>query len=278
MSADFSVRARLGAVAEVTVVVLGTLSAVVALAMSPLGRWEAGALRRPFLEYALMLGLPLAFTFAMGRSLTAHGIKMKDLRSQVDIALRCLVAVAVSKVPLALLDHRRWNGALLMSAIEVGLLFWVGRILRGKAAATGVVLTALVLPLLAGPVPLHGPPVGRAASALVFYVLFLGPGEEVLFRGYVQSRLNAVFGRPYRFFGTSWGVGALIAAVLFGAMHVANLASLGTGSWHPEWWWGVWTFFAGLVASVVREKSGGVLAPALLHGVPQGIAWAVLGR
>lgn len=32
----------------------------------------------------------------------------------------------------------------------------------------------------------------------------------------------------------------------------------------------------GLVLDYVREKSGGILAPALLHGLPQAIAYAVM--
>jgi hypothetical protein len=85
MPAEDSLRARLVAVAEMTGVVLGTLSAVVALASTPLGRWEAGVLRRPFLEYALMLGLPLLFTAATGRSFSDYGIKLKDLKGQIDV-------------------------------------------------------------------------------------------------------------------------------------------------------------------------------------------------
>ena len=36
--------------------------------------------------------------------------------------------------------------------------------------------------------------------------------------------------------------------------------------------WGCWTIFSGLVLSYVREKSGSIFAPALLHGLPQAIA------
>ena len=38
------------------------------------------------------------------------------------------------------------------------------------------------------------------------------------------------------------------------------------------WAWGFWTIFSGLVMGFVREKSGSVFAPALLHGIPQAIA------
>jgi len=60
-------------------------------------------------------------------------------------------------------------------------------------------------------------------------------------------------------------------------MHVLNLGSLAAGHWQLTWWWGLWTFFTGLVFGLVREKSGSIVAPALLHGLPQAIAQAVLG-
>lgn len=40
--------------------------------------------------------------------------------------------------------------------------------------------------------------------------------------------------------------------------------------------WGFWTIFSGLVFGFVREKSGGILAPTLLHGLPQAIASVAL--
>jgi membrane protease YdiL (CAAX protease family) len=40
--------------------------------------------------------------------------------------------------------------------------------------------------------------------------------------------------------------------------------------------WGFWTIFGGLVFGFVREKSGGILAPALLHGLPQAIAFTMM--
>jgi membrane protease YdiL (CAAX protease family) len=49
------------------------------------------------------------------------------------------------------------------------------------------------------------------------------------------------------------------------------------GNWHLTPWWGLWTFFAGLVLGFVREKTGSIVAPTILHGLPQAIAAAFLG-
>ena len=119
--------------------------------------------------------------------------------------------------------------------------------------------------------------VPKAISAIIFYILFLGLGEELLFRGYIQSRLNEAFGKPYRFFGVSWGWGIVITSVLFGLMHVVNVGGLVGGAWRPEWWWGFWTFFGGLALGFVREKTGSIAASAILHGLPQAIYAAFAG-
>jgi membrane protease YdiL (CAAX protease family) len=117
----------------------------------------------------------------------------------------------------------------------------------------------------------------KAVIEFVFYIFFFRLGEELLFRGYIQSRLNAAWGKPFQFFGVRWGWGVVIASVLFGLMHVLNVGSLVSGAWQPEWWWGFWTFFGGLVLGFVREKTGSIVAPTILHGLPQAIAYAILG-
>lgn len=49
------------------------------------------------------------------------------------------------------------------------------------------------------------------ASTVVWQFVFSGFGEEFVFRGYVQSRLNQAFGRPLRLFGIQFGVGLIVA-------------------------------------------------------------------
>ena len=40
---------------------------------------------------------------------------------------------------------------------------------------------------------------------------------------------------------------------------------------------GLWTTFGGLTFGYIRERTGNVLAAALLHGLPQALAAALLG-
>jgi membrane protease YdiL (CAAX protease family) len=63
-----------------------------------------------------------------------------------------------------------------------------------------------------------------------------------------------------------WGWGLVASALLFGAWPVVAPLAL-PGTYDLAWPHGVWTFGAGLLFGFVREKTGSITAPALLHGV-----------
>jgi membrane protease YdiL (CAAX protease family) len=190
--------------------------------------------------------------------------------------LRCATD-SIASATLAFVDYRYWSGAIVLAGVKIALLFAVGWLLKRKPTRNGrgfLVGVAILIPCLN---LTSKATLDNAISAFIFYIFFLGFGEELLFRGYIQSRLNAVFGRPFRFYGVNWGWAVIIASALFGFMHVLNLGSLVSGDWTLAWWWGCWTFFGGLVLSFVREKTGSIVAPTILHGLPQAIAYAILG-
>ena len=54
----------------------------------------------------------------------------------------------------------------------------------------------------------------------MFLVFVVGPTEEVLFRGVIQTGLKASFGQS----------GIVIAALLFGLFHLINLATESLGA------------------------------------------------
>jgi membrane protease YdiL (CAAX protease family) len=241
--------------------------------------WQTASLGFPVppLIYVMEMGLPLIIILLHKRKPADYGIRFGQLRYQLDTALSCLFPVALAEIPIAMgVDYTTWSGASLLAVTQIGLLLVLAAILRKKKAAP-VVGTAAVL-LLLGPYVSGNSQTAivRAIVIFLFYAGFVGFGEEILFRGYMQSRLNEVFGKPYHFFGVPFGWGAIITAVLFGLMHVGVLRWILGMSNEVTLAWGFWTMFGGLVFSLVREKSGGVLAPALLHGLPQAIAFAAM--
>lgn len=83
-------------------------------------------------------------------------------------------------------------------------------------------------------------------------ILFVGPGEELVFRGVVQGQLRRAFGPV---------PAIVLASVLFGAVHMVAL--VGSGQL-------VYVAIAGalgLVLGTIYETSRNVLVPAVVHGL-----------
>ena len=237
--------------------------------------WQVQKLGFPFADfvYGVMVAIPLFIILLRREHFAAYGLTFKNPRYHFDIAATCFIPVALANLPFGLgVDHTRWGGALILAIVQSALLFVVARVLRDKPSAASLgLLGGVLLPQLAA-----GGVAGKALVSFLTYALFVGFGEEILYRGYVHSRLNAAFGKPFSFQGVAFGWGTLITALIFGLTHVGILRWILGMSDAATWAWGFWTFFGGLVFAYVREKSGSILAPALLHGLPQAIATVAL--
>jgi membrane protease YdiL (CAAX protease family) len=265
------------AVVEVTTVFALTMLALIFAGLSPVGVWVRNITHRAFVEYIAMIAVPALVLLITRRNFTGYGILFTNMKYHLAIVKDAIGPIAVSCLALALVNYREWGGSLIMVAVQVALLYVLGQILKRKPAPTAdTALAGAAFFGLAGSMFAKFNP-GNAFSALVFYVFFLGVGEELLFRGYIQSRLNAAFGKPFTLFNVQWGWGAIIASALFGIMHILNLGSLANDQWVLTPWWGLWTFFGGLVFAYIREKTGSIAAPTILHGLPQGLAYAIMG-
>lgn len=224
----------------------------------------------PVFVDVVMIGLACLAIWLRGRSLEEHGLTFRHPKYHLGIVATCFLPVVLGNFPFAFVDPEQWGGALVLAVVQTGLLFWLGSILRKKTDLPRAVMAGLVLiPLNAASTGLLA---GKAVMIFLTYALFVGFGEEIFYRGYVQSRLNEVLGRPFRFFGISFGWGAILTAVLFGLSHTGLLGRAVGLETEIHLAHGFWTFFSGLVFGLVREKTGSILAPALLHGLPQALA------
>jgi membrane protease YdiL (CAAX protease family) len=115
----------------------------------------------------------------------------------------------------------------------------------------------------------------KVVSTVIWQFIFSGFGEEILYRGYFQSRINEEFGRPHSFLGVNFGIGLIIASLLFAMAHVLNPFNPFKGSFDLFWGWGLWTSFGGLFFGFIREKTGSILAAGIAHGLPDAFGEAI---
>ena len=266
---------RTVAVLEVLVVFQVTFTLIWLLALLPVSKIEQN-----FLGYFVMISFPLLIILVTRRDLKAYGLSFQRTKEQLNMTMAVFPVYALHGAITGwllpeLLPHAsiRWEGALIHILVWVPFFFWTAWILR-KLPTTALVMPAFlcVFPLVQGSAVLP-----ERLVSFVFYLMFLGPGEEFLFRGYIQSRLNAAFGRPFKFWGVSYGWGLVITSLIFGVMHFLNPFNPFLGKFDLYIWWGVWTVLGGLSMGYIREKAGSILPSAILHGSPQAIASLFFG-
>jgi membrane protease YdiL (CAAX protease family) len=127
---------------------------------------------------------------------------------------------------------------------------------------------AVLLALLALP-PILGAYLHRPAVWLAVLWNFLGAGfgEEIFFRGYIQSRVDAAFGWPWRVLGSAVGPGLIVSSLLFGLIHALNTVDYFSGRWEFGWCYGLGTTIVGLFYGYLRARTGRVWAGAVTHGL-----------
>lgn len=262
---------RLVAVIEVTLVLATVVAAVAGVTRLGAAGLVRQHLHRPFLEYLAIAVVVAGVITASRVSLASCGLSAKGLPALFEAGLKCMVPFAVGNALSFPLGSRAALHSLAEPLIVAGVVTACAWLLRAGPApslAAGVVGLAVAVNLAPA----------RALSALVFFAVVLGPIEELLFRGYIQSRLNRAWGRPWRVGKAPCGAGLLITAGLFSAFHVLNLPLLLAGQLEPLWVAAIPTCAWGLAFGYLRERTGSLIPPALAHGMPQAIAWVFLGR
>ena len=102
---------------------------------------------------------------------------------------------------------------------------------------------------------------------LLIHLLVVALPEEVFYRGYVQSRLAPLFRRRLRVLGVDMGGHVVLASALFALSHLVAIPA-------P---FRLAVFFPGLLFGWLRERTGSLVAPVLLHACSN-VLLAVLVR
>jgi membrane protease YdiL (CAAX protease family) len=276
---------RAAALAEVVIVFAATHVAYRAVKrFTALGEWEAAA-GTNFIPGAVMAAVTVLTLLAGRRSFEAYGLGLRRWPHDLNVGLACgMGIIALGAVGLAITGFRfdpsrppdpngppqlmRMVGGPALGLLALVALLAVFRGRWGIRHAPPILSVALLVALLAVPpllaAFLRRPPVW---PAVLWNFFCAGFGEELFFRGYVQSRVDPAFGRPWRVLGCNVGPGILVSSLLFGLIHALNTVDYFSGRWDFGWWYGLQNVFEGLVYGYLRARTGSVWAGAVAHGL-----------
>ena len=141
----------------------------------------------------------------------------------------------------------------------------------------GVLMTAVdyfpqILKHLPPPENLSLSPASIGAG-IFFEGIFVGPTEEIPFRGLLQTFLMQRSSGRVRLFKHDMHIAGVILALLFA---LAHLASFWTEDFRIALGQQIYAFALGILYAYWREKSGSVLAPMIGHNVGDGVEYVLM--
>jgi membrane protease YdiL (CAAX protease family) len=229
-----------------------------------------------------MIAFTVALIWLHGKKWVSYGFTLAHWPRDLSLALVCILAAAAFAGPpivvLAEYYDPRWaplgTQAVIVTVanLAAALLFLVVMrrdrpIVTGWPALATLPLIAAVAasPIIAATCRHKG--IEPAAAEALWLFVGAGFGEEFFFRSYVQSRVDLAFAGRWSLFRTPLGPGILVAAALFGMIHVLNPVDYFHGRFGFAWWWFPGTFASGLLMGCIRARTGSVLPCAVIHGL-----------
>ena len=233
---------------------------------------------------AIFVLVPALTILLARRSWAEYGVTLADWPTNLDIGIKAYLVriISVGGLMLALwmgLGYKEIPGGTLIAlcdVIAIALMLWL--LNRQKPVASGrsnlIVIGLLFLfPILVALA--LGKPSLLIVSTVVWQFFFSGFGEEFIWRGYLQTRLNQVFGKPFQIAGIQFGWGLILASLLFGLFHAFNTYDSSIGFASLSWGWAIFTTTGGLFFGLIREKTNSLLACGIAHGLPDAVGEAL---
>ena len=238
----------------------------------------------PYLIGSLWFLIPILLIYGLRRNPGVYGLTTRNGSQSTDLVLNVFIFFVITNLGFMILMYMGLSyleplGAIILTAFFALALWLIIDKVKKKYSdfeqvevtrKTHITNILVIFVMLLLPIIL-AVPLGKLSLPLVSIVVwqffFSGFGEEIFFRGYIQSRLNVAFGRPYEWKGIKFGAGLFITAAIFSITHMLNTANIWYGDFNLAWWWGSFTFVGGLLFGLLREKTKSVVAPGLLHGL-----------
>ena len=254
-------------------------------------KWEFTTLGWSYSAGILLFIVPIAILMVSRRSFSNYGLSLERWRDHLNFGLTFALVMGIFLNGIGYmiiwkfsLAYTEMKGAVLLACCEILVLYVILSLLQknnqkyyGSKTSNTRTNFLILGGLLALPLVLslyRQADTFTIGSTVVWQFIFSGFGEEIMYRGYYQSRINEEFGRPFSFMGVDFGYGVLISSLLFAFVHILNPFNPLEGVYELAWWWGLFTFFGGLTLGLVREKTGSIIPCGIAHGLPDAVGEA----
>ena len=235
-----------------------------------------------FTPGVVMILFTVCVLFLCRRSFSTYGLTLARWTAGLKLGLLWGVLLVTGGGLLMLFRVRHQPGSVppgMKEGIVYGLaclaaVVAFGWLLRRQQPVLSRVPAGLCVALLVGLLCLplllawrYQRPFMRTLLTVSWLVGGAGIGEEVFYRGYIQSRINDAFGRPFRVRDVQFGAGLLISSVLFAFLHALNTVDYFHGRFTFAWGFSVAALGTGLLFGCLRESTGSIVAGAVAHSV-----------
>jgi len=271
-----STRTKLLAILEILAVYAVIQTLLIVWSSTGIVEWEKQHLGWSYTGASILVDIPALVIWLTRRNWVEYGVSSADCRTNLDIGLKGCLVRAIPAFAMKLGLNSNPLGANLLETmgwvIAVGVMVWILNRHRPVKSGRKNVFASLLLLSVPIVVSLAMSSLNVViVSTMVWQFVLSGFGEEFVYRGYFQSRLNQAFGRPVRLFGIQFGAGLIIASFLFGLLHAFNSFDAAIGFSSLGWGWALSSFVAGLFFGVLREKTGTLVAPGIAHGLADAV-------
>ncbi len=254
--------------------------------VSGLVRWEQRVLGWSYFTGFLMVLVPTLAMVLQKRELELYGLTLRRWETSLDVGLKGYLYLVAPQIILTLLSsegaaYSHADGSLVLSFLMLVTLLLLLRRLTGRnykpfsSTRVRLLLAALLLafPLLVG--ALYGRLTFKVFSTILWQLVFGGFGEELFYRGYVQSTVNEEYGRPWSVEGVAFGPGLLVSSALYGLDRALNTVRPLQGVYTVSWSWGLFAFSVGVFYGFIREHTGDIVGSGVANGLVDSVGEAL---
>lgn len=226
---------------------------------------------RYFVKFIMTVALPLGVILLLYKDQSDFGINFSKFSDAFKLSIRAYMVGGPAGITFLLIGlfgwrFQDWLGALSLSIIYLVVFYFTPKVTRNLPTRNtittpnkGVILFS-ILSISTVILAYYSYEYVPVISKVFYYIFIVGLGEELLFRGFLQSSFNRYFGKPFAIGNVKFGWGLFLSALLFGLMHALVVAP-------PLWPWALFTTVIGLTLGYIREKDGSILSAVLLHAL-----------